>query len=195
MKFRIFTVALAFMMAFCFVSCDKSGEEQSVNGSNSEITHTAGTFDFDEAMQNFYLFDKKISLPCTVSEMGEEYTLSEHCFEVPETTQVLYNLYYSGNEIGSVTISEEDSDNGYNSPIKMIMLDNYDSNEKKIDVDILGISFQSTKTDIENVFGKSDKSTDTDLIYYTEDENSFVSFYSWNETGNFERIFIAISKI
>jgi hypothetical protein len=205
MKFKIFTVAFAFVMVFSLVSCDKSGEEQSVNGSNSEtmqsvngssnseITHTAGTFDFDEAMQNFYLFDKKISLPCTVSEMGKEYTLSEHCFEVPDTTQVLYNLYYSGNEIGSVTISEEDSDDGYNSPIKSIRLSNND--EKKIDVDILGVSFQSTKTDIENIFGEPDKPSKDNMMYYTKDRNSFVNFSSWDESGEFDMLLIAISTI
>jgi hypothetical protein len=213
MKLKFLSITLAMVMLFTFVSCGEkeksvngSGTNEvttsdvnsgvvSENGSGSENTHTAGTFDFNEVVQNIYLFDKKISLPCTVSEMGEEYTLSENFFEMPDTTHVFYNLYYLGDEIGSVTISEEDSDDEYNSEIKSIHLEEFDENEKKFNIDILGISFQSTKTDIENIFGKPDKLSDTKIVYYSEDKNSYIYFYIQEKSEKFNSISIVLSKI
>jgi hypothetical protein len=109
MKFRIFTVALAFVMAFGLVSCDKSGEEQSVNGSsNSEITHTAGTFDYEEMLNNIYLDGKKISFPETakdVLDISPKYSIESEGNEYSDYGLTMVQIY-SGEPSPENTIVE-----------------------------------------------------------------------------------------
>jgi hypothetical protein len=89
MKFRIFTVALAFVMVFCLVSCDKSSEEEeksasdsggnSASGSgtnevttsdvNSRVVSENGKFDIETVRKNIYYKDNRFEIPTTLGEL------------------------------------------------------------------------------------------------------------------------------
>lgn len=91
------------------VSVDKSNISQSpaINSNNTVLSDDQTTqnsaqsnFDFDEAVKNINLFGQKISLPCSWSDFGEDFSHDEMYFSSDDG--LMCGLLYKGKLIGSI---------------------------------------------------------------------------------------------
>lgn len=124
-----------------FTGCNPNKEETSDTGENISDTSTnissisteseesdtssgqgdsSAEFDFDEAVKNITLFGHKISLPCTIADFGEDFSLNTDPFDKPLSSgenRVTCNLIYEGLNIGCVTIADCTPEDDYNNKI------------------------------------------------------------------------------
>lgn len=69
-------------------------------------------FDFNEAVKNITLFNSKFSLPCTIKDLGEDFSYAnlEYITSISNQKIVCVDLAYQGQEIGSVFLADCDID-------------------------------------------------------------------------------------
>ena len=166
---------------------DSSSEEST--GSTSGPTAGQAEFDFDEAVKNITLFGNKISLPCAWEDLGNDYSHDE--FYVPSGDDLLCGLKYKGKEIGSVVFgncSIADSDNVEEKQIVSLIIGlidygyPYDDYEKEslerggfysglLEFELDGLSMQSTESDIKELLGEPDSTSDGVLSRHDLDYN------------------------
>ncbi|MCH5206546.1 MAG: hypothetical protein J1F09_06295 [Oscillospiraceae bacterium] len=156
---------------------DPSSEEST--GSTSEPATGQAEFDFDEAVKNITLFGNKISLPCTIADFGEDFSLDEDVQRpIGDTGNMLSNLLYQGFKIGTVIIKDcregERFDNkeiveidlGFGSYIypyteaEKLAFERMGNYTGKIEHNFAGLSFDSTEKEAETVLGKPASSFD-----------------------------------
>jgi hypothetical protein len=177
MKFRIFTVALAFVMAFYLVSCDKSGgeEEKSASGSggnsangsgtnevttsdvNSGVVSENGKFDIETVRKNIYYKDNRFEIPIT---LGELKTLDEKW----GYSNLKYgDEFYDEDGLAACEITY-DGEIAFNAA-----LENYYSNNEDTAV-IYGISVKNTDVSVDGI---SVETTDSESVLKKYGEPSF----------------------
>ena len=69
-------------------------------------------FDFNEAVKNITLFNSKFSLPCTIKDLGEDFSYAnlEYITSISDQKIVCVDLAYQGQEIGSAFLADCDID-------------------------------------------------------------------------------------
>lgn len=143
-------------------------------GKGSAPTANQTSFDFDEAVQNITLFEQKISLPCTIADFGNDFSLDD-----PSDILVFEsfgfatsNLYYRGDIIGTVNLHDyKENDLPENKQIVSLSLGSpidygYTNEEERktrleaygqfsglIPLDFAGVSFTSTQNEIIDKLG------------------------------------------
>lgn len=151
-------------------------------------------FDFDEAVKNITLFGSKISLPCTIEDFGEDYSLLETNLTTFGDISSC-SILYQGKSIGTVSLIGYKNDGNLNDKkivslsLGFIAKDVGASDSLKealyesrgwynglIEVDFAGLSFESTKVEVESLFGKPDNSDDdsADYKFYSNDQSNSV---------------------
>lgn len=155
-----------------------SSEVNSDNTSSSEAQneHSSGQseFDFDEAVKSIMLFGSKISLPCTIADFGNDFTLNNDNIILSghREKSVCVGLCYRGKEIGSVHLENCDvdeklddkkiylltlgfpSDYGYpNDEIRDMTFERDNHYSGIIEFELEGISFLTSKKDITERLG------------------------------------------
>lgn len=86
---------------------DSSGLPQGSEADESLIGQSGcrSEFNFDEAVKNFTLFERNISLPCTIGEFGEVFSADKEIL-VLNSGEASSNLLYQEEIIGTVTLSD-----------------------------------------------------------------------------------------
>lgn len=146
-------------------------------------------FDFDDALKNITLFGSKISLPCTITDFGEDFSLSEGYVAVFDDIASC-GILYQGKVIGYVSMADyKDGDDLNDKQIISMELGfittYYGSSDSfieelyesrgwyygMIEVDFAGFSFESTEAEVESVFGEAYKRDDDSARYelYSDD--------------------------
>ncbi len=172
MRKKLLIIMLMMSMSLNLISCHRdietkvSPEEEvtlgdhqepelnslSGNESNDDGAENVAAVDIYQAMENIELYGKTISLPCKFKDLGSEYTLELGVAHPTVPTMSYYPLHYNGEEIGGVGL--RDSEVGEETDDKMIVyleLDIWWGAD--IDVNVLGISFNSTRDEIMEAFG------------------------------------------
>lgn len=172
------SVLLAAAMTCTAAGCDKNDSlpvddmpdtSQETSESGSDIP---AEFDFDAAVKNITVFGNKISLPCTIRDFGEDFSLREEYMSVFDDIASC-GLLYQGKSIGVISmIGYADGDDLKDKQIGAIMFgfiasDDYPSDEIReilyeqrgwysglIEVDFGGFSFESTEAEVASVFGE-----------------------------------------
>ena len=154
---------------------DSSSEEST--SSTSEPTAGQAEFDFDEAVKNITLFGNKISLPCTIADFGEDFSLDEDGY-VPvfdDTKRMVCGLLYHNQEIGTVVLADCLEGDSFGdkeivnlnlgfvwrgtypySEADILSLERMNCYTGKIEHDFAGLSYDSTEKDIKSVLGEPD---------------------------------------
>lgn len=177
-------------------SKDSQGYSDNINSSDAqnEQSDVQSDFDFDEAVKNITLFGSKISLPCTITDFGEDYSLSEDSLTTFGDISSC-SILYQGKSVGTVSLTGcKDGeplndkqiislslgfiakDVGANDSLKEALYESRGWYSGLIEVDFAGLSFESTKVEVESLFGKPDNSDDdsADYKFYSNDQSNSV---------------------
>ena len=187
---------------------DSSSEEST--GSASEPVAGQAEFDFDEAVKNITLFGNKISLPCTIADFGEDYSLGAKGTVFEEGTdigdnRIMIDILYKEEIIGHVILLNcVTNDNLSDKTIAALSL-GYPANKRKlgeatyknmlekmgyytdnIKFDLGGLTFDSTKDEVKAKLGEPDEtdefSTSGDRLTYMFSDIGFVEFWFFDQT-------------
>ena len=180
------SLSLLATLAIMLTACNEQslGDKSSVTSENetsSSITKIEDNygnlnFDFDESMQNIFLFGKKISLPCKFEDWGDDFSLDEKVLvPVKGTDNLVVALLYKGDTIAMITLQDcqkEDTNKKSKTVIRLSLGDSFnnpitDSNwyNEVIEVDFLGITFNSTQEDVQRILGAP---TPKESAYYRD---------------------------
>lgn len=173
---------------------ETNSDNTSSSDSQNEPCSSQSDFDFDEAVKNIKLFGSKISLPCTIEDFGEDYSLLETNLTTFGDISSC-SILYQGKSIGTVSLIGYKNDGNLNDKkivslsLGFIAKDVGASDSLKealyesrgwynglIEVDFAGLSFESTKVEVESLFGKPDNSDDdsADYKFYSNDQSNSV---------------------
>lgn len=182
------------------------------NTSSSDAQNEQGSgqweFDFDKAVKNITLFGSEISLPCTIEDFGEDYSLREENLTTFGDISSC-SILYQGKSIGTVSLTGyKDGDNlndkqivslslgfiakdaGVSGSLKDELYESRGWYNGLIEVDFAGLSFESTEHEVKSAFGESaNRGGDSaDYKFYSDDRSKSVevSFYQ----GKVKRITI-----
>ena len=134
----------------------------------TEIIYGNLAFDFNEAVQNIYLFGQKISLPCIFKEFGEDFTLAQSDFVTSNLnpSNLAVGLLYKNERIGTVLLEDcdradrdKESKRVYSLSVGNILYTDLSRingwySGGVIPMDFLGTSFYSTQDEIMKILGE-----------------------------------------
>lgn len=159
---------------------------------NGESKQYEASFDFEEAIQNIYLFGQKISLPCTIEDFGDDFTLDESLiFQTEGSNYVAIRLYYKGKQIGAVGMRDYVQEEISGKQIVNLSLgDSYNNPPKdpwyneEIELSFLGVSFSSTKEEIIEILGTpmpTERAFFEKMLVYDFSENGSIWIRFWED--------------
>lgn len=166
----------------------QGSEADSSNTGSSDVQNEQGSgqseFDFDKAVKNITLFNSKVSLPCTIKYFGEDFSLDDpsKLLVFEDLGQATSNLYYQGEKVGSVTLSNYKVDGALDDKqvisLSLGFPDDYGYISEKerirrfkilgqfsnmIPFDFEGVSFKSTQNEISDKFGVPTEKIEEDI--------------------------------
>lgn len=174
-------------------STSQSREESVTQSETESVTGDGAVFDLDKAVKSITVFGQEVSLPCTINDFGENFSLKEeNIATVGEFTSS--GLLYQGKSIGTATfenyggdlnsVSITDlmlgfiaTDQGISGELREKLYEQRGWYSGLIETEIAGLSFDSAVSDAEKLFGdpviiKDDSVTfkaETDAAYMTVD--------------------------
>lgn len=170
----------------------------------SEQSGGQSEFNFDEAVKNITLFDSKISLPCTIKDFGENFSLNDRVTSISETNDAVCQLFYKSKIVGGVTLSDwNDGENQNEKPItgfrigfgsKISFNDDdmrtqyYDSVNHysgELEMNVANITYLSSSADVIAILGEpTEKEVQDDgteeLFYQYSDEKKYIRVVFYN---------------
>ncbi len=107
MKKRICGISVAVLTAVCMLTGCGDGKNYTPDTSGSDVSSTVSNVFNDERYQdiisNIQIRDRTISMPCTLADLGEDFTVDTNSVYVDANLQIaVYFLSYQGVEIGSL---------------------------------------------------------------------------------------------
>lgn len=176
------------------------------DGTSSGQGDSSAEFNFDEAVKNITLFGHKISLPCTIADFGEDFSLNSEPFDKPLSAgenRVLCNLIYKGLNIGGVTIADCTSDDNYNDKVIDTLLLGFAVDysdwpetfkesvfrdtgwyQDLIEVDLGGITFELSEEQVKSMLG----SPTAEEPYFDNGKKLTYTFFQDDEKSQLKRI-------
>jgi len=111
MKNRILSIFAAIAVTLSLSACQNGDTEQTAPLTTQSSEETNSTeiqyvtdWSIDELVQNIELNGKTYSMPFTLEDLGEEYSIGEK-IEISQTS-ISYPLYYNGMEIALIRIND-----------------------------------------------------------------------------------------
>jgi len=154
------SITLIFAMLIALSAC---GDKSTEIIDSEEDNYGNLDFDYREAMQNIHFFEKKISLPATLNNMGEDFTIDERILLPTDTNDLTTTLRYKDETIGNVLLqncTKEDEDKRSKQIIALTLGDgvnlpsttSYWYNEI-IPIEFLGLTFKSSEYQVRETLG------------------------------------------
>ena len=182
MKKRLLSLFVAAAVLFSLSSCKPNEAVQEIHTSEAAETktteiHYITDWSIDELVQNIELNGKSYSMPFTVEDLGEEYTIGEKV-SLSEGNYG-YNLYYNDTEFALITTDKSNTDVKKDNIISITVTDIED-----IDFNVGDIEFGDTLNDIYSRYGKpSVESKNKVACSYLFGKNNITLFFD-NEKLN-----------
>ena len=169
------SVLLAISVTCAAAGCDKNDSlpAEVPSDISSEQNSAPAEFDFDDAVKNITIFGNKISLPCTIRDFGEDFSLNEEGYVAVFDDIATCGILYKGKTIGYVSmIDYTDGDDLKDKQIGAVSFgfietfsgasetfieEFYESHNMYyglIEVDFGGFSFESTEAEVASVFSE-----------------------------------------
>ena len=183
-----------------FVETDVSAETKSTKQTISETTapdnqdETIFVTDFDitdwtmeDLISDIKIYGKQISLPCNVSDLGKDYSLSDVYCYIQSSNQTGSELYYKNKYVAAVYFYGNNEDL-INKNIVKLYLGGF--NRELPDFEIMGITSNSTLEDVKKILGDSNiiNAHENQLRYMFEDQNQL--FINFDSNGKMNAFFI-----
>ena len=183
-----------------FVETDVSAETKSTKQTISETTapdnqdETIFVTDFEitdwtmeDLISDIKIYGKQISLPCNVSDLGKDYSLSDVYCYIQSSNQTGSELYYKNKYVAAVYFYGNNEDL-INKNIVKLYLGGF--NRELPDFEIMGIASNSTLEDVKKILGDSNiiNAHENQLRYMFEDQNQL--FINFDSNGKMNAFFI-----
>ncbi|MCI9410066.1 MAG: hypothetical protein HFJ89_09670 [Oscillospiraceae bacterium] len=183
-----------------FVETDVSAETKSTKQTISETTapdnqdETIFVTDFEitdwtmeDLISDIKIYGKQISLPCNVSDLGKDYSLSDVYCYIQSSNQTGSELYYKNKYVAAVYFYGNNEDL-INKNIVKLYLGGF--NRELPDFEIMGITSNSTLEDVKKILGDSNiiNAHENQLRYMFEDQNQL--FINFDSNGKMNAFFI-----
>ncbi len=183
-----------------FVETDASAETKSTKQTISETTapdnqdETIFVTDFEitdwtmeDLISDIKIYGKQISLPCNVSDLGKDYSLSDVYCYIQSSNQTGSELYYKNKYVAAVYFYGNNEDL-INKNIVKLYLGGF--NRELPDFEIMGITSNSTLEDVKKILGDSNiiNAHENQLRYMFEDQNQL--FINFDSNGKMNAFFI-----
>ena len=152
MKNRILSLCAAAAVVLSLSACKPSETVQETQTSEAAETdtteiHYITDWSIDELVQNIELNGKSYSMPFTVEDLGEGYTIGEKISL--SKGNYGYNLYYNDTDFALITTDKSNTDVKKDNIISITVTDTED-----IDFNVGDIEFGDTLNDIYSRYGK-----------------------------------------
>lgn len=200
MKKKIFLFFLAAVLSIAATGCGEADKPQSETTPKSSVTTSKatetsstseaieynGTFNeevFNQVCRDIVIEGNKIVFPCSLNDMGNEFTFGEYPV-TNESSKLQSNaLLYNDKKVGSCTIRYLDENDTYYDCI-MTGLSFYKSDiakqENPISISFGEINFESSEYDVKKSFGEPTKTTEFSngekRLDYSSSENCMICF-------------------
>ncbi|MDE7360502.1 MAG: hypothetical protein K2N38_01050 [Oscillospiraceae bacterium] len=185
-------------------STSQSLEESAAQSETESVTDSEAVFDLDKAVKSITVFGQEVSLPCTINDFGENFSLKEeNMATVGESTSC--GLLYQGKSIGTATFDDYGGDLNFVS-ITSLMLgftatDHGVTDELReklyeqrgwysglIETEIAGLSFDSTISDAEKIFGDPVEIGDESVKFKAETDVAYMTVEFYCGSVNYIRV-------
>lgn len=124
-------------------------------------------FDFDEALKNIYIADKKVSFPKTVAELGEGFGFENLPLD-NENGSITDGLFYNGQDVANVfLINCMINSYDVSSEVSAVCFSNMADNPEQQGIYKFRIGDKATKEDIIAFFGQP-TSEEVNSLYYEQ---------------------------
>lgn len=177
----------------------RTGDEIDTSRSSEESdaqsqTESEADFDLDDAVKSITVFGREVSLPCTIGDFGEDFSLKEeNMATVGGFTSC--GLLYQGKTIGTATFEDTDdldsaqisglimgfiaTDHGVTDELRELLYEKRGRYSDPIEAEIAGLSFDSDISDAEKLFGAPENTEDDSVEYKAETDAVYlkVEFY------------------
>ncbi|MDE6731717.1 MAG: hypothetical protein K2J77_02420 [Oscillospiraceae bacterium] len=217
---RVLCVVLAAALACGLCGCAKSEEssaqtsddhsspqshEESVIQSETEsATDGEAVFDLDKAVKSITVFGQEVSLPCTINDFGESFSLKEeNMATVGESTSC--GLLYQGKSIGTATFEDYGgdlksvsitslslgfiaTDHGVTGELREKLYEQRGWYSGLIETEIAGLSFDSTVSDAEKIFGAPVKNEGDSVTFEAENDVAYMTVEFYCGSVNYIRV-------
>ena len=196
----ILLITLAFSGCEKLVETDVSAETKSTIQTVSETTvpvnqeETQFVTEFEitdwtmeDLISDIKIYGKQISLPCNVSDLGKDYSLSDVYCYIQSSNQTGSELYYKNKYVAAVYFYGNNEDL-INKNIVKLYLGGF--NRELPDFEIMGITSNSTLEDVKKILGDSNiiNAHENQLRYMFEDQNQL--FINFDSNGKMNAFFI-----
>lgn len=201
MKKQVIATFLALMLTVPLMSgCGKQSEQpnSAIESTAAETSAAADTTDsaqedatftydgtfneevFQHITKNIELFGHKVSMPCTLADLGEEFSTGEdNPYVDTEYSFVIYSLYFNEQQIGQITYNcdHELSETELKTlPFCNLSVSQYTADQN--DSSISGFTLQDTFQQVQDALG-----TPTDASGYNDNGKGYVR-YALTESQN-----------
>ena len=170
-------------------------EESTVQSQTESVSDDEAVFDLYKAVKSITVFGQEVSLPCTINAFGEDFALKEeNMTTVGESTSC--GLLYQGKSIGTATFEDYGgdlnsvsitaltlgfiaADHGVTGELREKLYEQRGWYSGLIETEIAGLSFDSTVSDAEKIFGAPVKNEDDSVTFKAESDAAYmtVDFY------------------
>lgn len=167
-----------------------AAETTTADSAQEEDTFTYdGTFNeevFQHIIQNIELFGHKVSMPCTLADLGEDFSLDDEPSIDEAHSIVTYSLFCKDEEIGSIqypsdhALTEEET---RTLAFTALYIAPMDSASDYSDTFVAGLTIHDTYQHIKNVLG-----VPTSSAKYEEDKKGYVNYWLTDEEGTTKEI-------
>ncbi|GAB5083024.1 hypothetical protein Osc1_22010 [Hominimerdicola sp. 21CYCFAH17_S] len=145
-----------------------------------------GGWTVEAAAKVFYINGNQISVPFTIENLGENYSIKEDTTQILDSGDCGTTLYYNDIEILTLNYKDIESfDQLRNANVQGISTywknknDKYENNYLVFN----GIHLGSSSEEVELSFGEADKKIDNALIYVDKDTQENVIGFLFNDNG------------
>ncbi len=172
-------------------------DEPSISQSSSDIqsqTESEADLDLDEVVKSITVFGREVSLPCTIGDFGEDFSLKEeNMTTVGGFTSC--DLLYQGKAIGTATFEDNGdpdsaqiiglflgfiaTDHGATDELREMLYEKRGWYSDPIEAEVAGLSFDSGISDAEKLLGAPEKTDDDSVTFKAETDAVYfkVDFY------------------
>jgi hypothetical protein len=196
---KIISVTMAAAMIAAFSACSnddgtsKNSSKKDDDATTVQSSEVSSEFDIKSAVSSIKFYGKDISLPCTLSDLGEGFTVDK---PVPyKDNSMTYNLNKNDVLIGSVGIEDITFDEDPTGK-KIFYLKILDLGDAADNFSVQGITLKSTEEEAIAVFGqptKREMTQDKNDIIWKIDDSQFLTISDLTAADGKRQITISTS--
>lgn len=194
-KNKFITVFIILLLIFMLCACgvnDTQNDSSEIRNEDVATIEDAYYGEIAQKLNNFKIYGKEVSLPCTLGEFREQFDL-EIGFPMNENdapSTSYFSFLNDGKVAGSIFVYCENGTENIDDECLIYLINISESSDNSISFEIFNINEKMSKAQIEDVWGIEDANDYNAIIYCDNDYNPnawdnnkiFISFEDETET-------------